>query len=174
MREGRRSSLRAWAALSGTLLLVACQAAGPVPTDFGPSGATQQAMVTDITDGDTIRVEIGGQEFRVRYIGIDAPEIAHDNNPGEALGQEASQANADLVEGQTVFLEKDISDTDQFGRLLRYVWVGEPGTWELVNRELAAQGLADVKSYPPDTHWQGLLQEAEDEAKAADRGIWAN
>jgi micrococcal nuclease len=139
-----------------------------------PHGATQQATVTEIVDGDTIHVEIGGVEFRVRYIGIDAPEVAHDNNPGEPLGAEATQSNADLVEGATVILEKDVSDTDQFGRLLRYVWLGGPGTWQLVNGELAEQGLADVKSYPPDTRWQAILQQAEDDAKDADLGIWAN
>lgn len=186
MSEAPASSRLGWAALSAVLLLAACQAtivpatptiapsAPPTSDGIAPIGATQQATVTNITDGDTIRVEIGGQEFRVRYIGIDAPEIAHDNNPGEPLGAEASQTNADLVLGQIVILEKDTSDTDQFGRLLRYVWLGGPGTWDLVNEELAAQGLADVRSYPPDTYWQDHLQQAEDNAREADLGIWAN
>lgn len=160
--------------LAPTATPTSAPSALPTSDGIAPHGATQQATVTSITDGDTIRVEIGGQEFRVRYIGIDAPEIAHDNNPGEPLGSEASQTNADLVLGQIVILEKDASDTDQFGRLLRYVWLGGPGTWDLVNEELAAQGLADVKSYPPDTYWQDYLQQAEDNAREADLGIWAN
>ena len=155
-----------------------CGAAAPSPTafDFKPHGQTQEATVTQIVDGDTIHVEIGGQEFRVRYIGIDAPEIAHDSNPGERLGPEATQANADLVQGKRVILEKDTSDTDQFGRLLRYVWLPTgpgPLTWTLVDRELAAEGMADVKSYPPDTYWQDILQQAEDQAKADHLGIWS-
>lgn len=180
MSEARGFSLRGWAALSGALLLVACQPIRPAPTptpaisDLQPRGATQQATVTAIVDGDTIHVEIGEQEYRVRYIGIDAPEVAHDNNPGEPLGAEATQANATLVDGQLVILEKDVSDTDQFGRLLRYVWTGGPGAWHLVNEELAAQGLADVKRYPPDTYWQDALEQAEDVAREADLGIWAN
>lgn len=177
MSEGRGSSLRILAVLSA-LLLAAC---GQLPlatvtTSMAPHGETQEATVTEIVDGDTIHVEIGGVEFRVRYIGIDAPEVAHDNNPGERLGQEASQANADLVEGATVILEKDVSDTDQFGRLLRYVWI-PPDTdagWTMVNLQLAAEGMADVKSYPPDTYWQPNLAQAEDNAKEADLGIWAN
>lgn len=162
-------------------LLVACQAgAAPATTSDGiaPHGPTQQATVTQIVDGDTIHVEMDGVEYRVRYIGIDAPEIAHDNNPGEPLGDEATQANADLVEGATVTLEKDTSDTDQFGRLLRYVWLtsDDAGSvrWTMVNLELAAEGMADVKTYRPDTYWQQVLQQAEDQAKAAELGIWAN
>jgi micrococcal nuclease len=166
------------------LVLAGCQL-GPTPTNtvpiespaLSPKGDTRTAIVTAITDGDTVHVLIDGQEFRIRYIGIDAPEIAHDNNPGEPLGQEATQANADLVDGATVILERDTSDTDQFGRLLRYVWLHSatnPMEWTMVNHELALQGMADVKSYPPDTFWQGYLQQAEDEAKAGDRGIWAN
>ncbi|MEA2676057.1 MAG: micrococcal nuclease [Chloroflexota bacterium] len=170
---------------SAALFVVACRHATadtpspsiPVSHGLQPHGETQEATVTDIVDGDTIHVEIGGQEFRVRYIGIDAPEIAHDDNPGELLGAEASQANAALVEGQTVILEKDVSDTDQFGRLLRYVWL-PPETdtkdWTMVELELAHTGMADVKSYPPDTYWQVILRQTQASARDAGLGIWAS
>lgn len=69
-------------------------------------------------DGDTIDVLIDGQEYCVRYIGIDTPEVC---GGADCYGPEASQANRDLVEDQTVALEKDVSETDQFDRLLRYV-----------------------------------------------------
>lgn len=171
-------------------MLLGCQAiavpptvAPPLGTGLAPRGATQQATVTDIVDGDTIRVEIGGQEFRVRYIGIDAPEVARDNNPGERLGPEATQANERLVGGRQVILETDTSNTDQFGRLLRYVWL-PPGTdypygttttdWLLVNEELVRLGLADARRYPPDTREQDLLNAAENDARAAGLGLWAN
>jgi micrococcal nuclease len=170
--------------LSALLLIGACATRtpptpSPSPTtrpEFHPYGETQEATVTDIVDGDTIRVEINGQEFRVRYIGVDAPEISHDNNPGEPLGEEATQANADLVDGQVVILEKDVSDTDDFGRLLRYVWLA-PDTdsgWMMVELELAHQGLADVKRYPPDLYWQEVLGQAEASARDKYLGIWAN
>ncbi|MEO8625928.1 MAG: thermonuclease family protein [Candidatus Limnocylindrales bacterium] len=176
--------MRAIAILGAAALLLACQhtvvpTPGASPSQSGPQphGATQEATVVSIVDGDTIHVDIDGVEYRVRYIGIDAPEIAHDTNPGERLGPQATQANADLVEGERVILEKDTSDTDQFGRLLRYVWLPTDGPflqWTMVDLELAAEGMADVKRYPPDTYWQSLLQEAEDRAKASDLGIWAN
>jgi micrococcal nuclease len=140
-----------------------------------PHGETQEATVTEIVDGDTIHVEIGGVEYRVRYIGIDAPEVAHDDNPGEWLGAEATQANAALVDGQLVILEKDVSDTDQFGRLLRYVWLPpETGAdWTMVELELVHTGFADAKTYPPDTARQADLQAAEDAARDAGLGIWS-
>ena len=189
MSKGRGSSPLGWG-LASALVLSGCQVAlpptpTPTPTNtvpiespaLSPKGETQTALVTDITDGDTIHVVIDGQEFRVRYIGIDAPEIAHDNNPGEPLGQEASQANADLVEGRLVILEKDVSDTDQFGRLLRYVWIHSDGPfmqWTMVELELAREGLAEVKRYPPDLYWQDVLDSVEASAKDQDLGIWAN
>jgi len=82
---------------------------------------------------------------------------------------EAWQANYKLVEGKEVRLERDISETDRYGRLLRYVYVDDV----LVNAELVRQGLAQAKAYPPDTRYQGYLEEMEAEAREAGRGIWA-
>lgn len=114
-------------------------------------------------DGDTIIVEGG---YRVRYIGIDTPETY----PGvEAFGIEAWQANRSLVEGKEVRLESDVSETDKYGRLLRYVYVDDV----FVNAELVKLGLARAKAYPPDTRYQGYLAEMEVEAKDAGRGMWA-
>jgi len=120
-------------------------------------------LVTRVIDGDTIIVEGG---YRVRYIGIDTPEIYP---KPEAYGMEALQANRKLVEGKEVRLERDVSETDKYGRLLRYVFVNEV----FVNAELVRQGLAEAKAYPPDTKYQTYLEELEAEAKQASRGIWA-
>ena len=102
----------------------------------------------------------------MRYIGIDAPEI----HPSlEAFGIEARQANRRLVEGKEVRLEKDVTETDKYGRLLRYVWVDDI----LIEAELVRQGLARAKAYPPDTKYQDYLKQMEAEAREAGRGIWA-
>ena len=114
-------------------------------------------------DGDTITIEGG---YDVRYIGIDTPEI-HPNV--EAFGIEAWQANRQLVEDKEVRLEGDVSETDKYGRLLRYVWVDNI----LVNAELVKQGLAQAKAYPPDTKYQDYLEEMETEARETGKGIWA-
>jgi micrococcal nuclease len=119
--------------------------------------------VIEVIDGDTIIIE-GGDH--IRYIGIDTPEIYPQV---EAFGLEARQANRELVEGKTVRLERDVSETDKYGRLLRYVWVN--GT--MVNAELVRRGLAEAKAYPPDTKYQSYLAETEAEAKLAGRGMWA-
>ena len=121
------------------------------------------AKVTQVIDGDTIVVEGG---YRVRYIGIDAPEVYPKL---EAFGMEAWQANRQLVEDKEVRLERDISETDKYGRLLRYVWVDDI----LVEAELVRQGLARAKAYPPDTKYQDYLEELEQQARVAGRGMWA-
>ena len=85
-----------------------------------------RATVIGISDGDTIRVRLDdGTVERVRYVGIDAPEIAHpeDGIAAECYGAEATAADADLVAGKVVLLERDVSDRDRFGRLLRHVWL---------------------------------------------------
>jgi micrococcal nuclease len=81
-----------------------------------------EAQVVNIVDGDTIDVLIGGTSYRVRYILIDTPEVSGGVEP---FGPEATEANRALVEGQRVVLEKDVSETDRYGRLLRYVHVGQ-------------------------------------------------
>ena len=60
----------------------------------------------------------------MRYIGVDTPETVDPNRPVGCYGHEASDHNKELVQGKTVWLEKDVSETDEFGRLLRYVWLG--------------------------------------------------
>jgi micrococcal nuclease len=119
-----------------------------------------------VIDGDTIVVTIDGVEERVRYIGIDSPEFADD----EPAAQRATDANAALVEDAEIELERDVSDRDRFGRLLRYVWVGDT----LVNEELVRQGRADAIAYEPDVKHQERLFEAEEEARDEGLGIWAD
>ena len=122
----------------------------PLPTAPEPSPPSNDgiAIVTSITDGDTIHVNLNGQDIVVRYIGIDTPEY---NQP---CGSESSQANAGLVSGQTVRLVKDVSETDRYDRLLRYVYVGDL----FVNAELVRQGWAVAVRYPPDTAQAGYLE----------------
>jgi micrococcal nuclease len=132
----------------------------PVPTETPAVPAGEEAVVTDVIDGDTIEVQMNGQTYRVRYIGINTPEW------DEPCGEEASAANALLVSGQTVTLVRDISETDQYGRLLRYVYVGDL----FVNEYLVAQGWAEAVEYPPDTAFAGDFETLETEAAAAGLG----
>jgi micrococcal nuclease len=115
-----------------------------------------------VTDGDTIVVNIDGKEFRLRYIGIDSPES------GESGGYEATQKNKALVEGKTVTLVKDVSETDSYGRLLRYVFVEEI----FVNYEMVRSGYAESGSWPPDTSCDEIFSSANNIAKTNRLGLW--
>jgi micrococcal nuclease len=127
-----------------------------------PPATTDTVRVIEVIDGDTIIIE---GDYYVRYIGMDTPELRPTT---EAFATEAWQANRQLVEGKEVRLERDVSETDKYGRLLRYVWVDDV----MVNAELVRQGLALSKAYPPDTKYQYLLERMEREAWDAGRGMW--
>jgi micrococcal nuclease len=120
------------------------------------------AIVVDVIDGDTIDVNIGGSVYRVRYIGVNTPEA------DELCSTEATTANAALVEGQAVELVKDMSEIDQYNRLLRYVYVGET----FVNAELVRQGWAEAVEYPPDLANAPLFNDLEDAARLQNLGCW--
>lgn len=126
------------------------------------------ATVTRVVDGDTIVVEISGREYKLRYIGINTPEVVDPRRPVECFGQEARDYNEELVLGRTVGLEKDLSETDEFGRLLRYVWIGD----EMVNATLVREGYAQASAYPPDVKYQDLLSSLQSEAAGEGRGLW--
>jgi len=149
----------------------------PVSERLVPPDAVVRAQVVSVVDGDTIGVFIynqeygehtSGQEFRVRYIGIDAPETKHPTIGEEPCGREAAEFNSQLVLGKTVYLEKDVSETDQYGRLLRYVWAGDT----LVNASLVASGYAEVATCPPDIARAGYFLALERQARAQELGLW--
>lgn len=137
-----------------------------------PVGATETARVVRVVDGDTLIIDRGRGSERLRYIGIDAPESVKPDTPVEFMGKEASAANAALVEGATVVLEKDVSETDRFGRLLRYVWLKDGEAWLFVDLELVRQGYAQAVTFPPDVRWTDTLRAAERVARDAGLGLW--
>lgn len=196
--KARQHLVQAAVSLAAAALLLACQPATVRPTDVGratdggsatslptpaltarpsasiaPSGPVQQADVVSVTDGDTIEVRLdGGRRETVRYIGIDTPEPRANGGP-EPFAAEATRANERLVSGQTIYLESDSSNTDRFGRLLRYAWLQTAdGGWLMVNLQLVREGLAEARTYEPDTQWQAILDAAERQAQADGLGIW--
>lgn len=136
-----------------------------------PVGA-DEVRVTRVIDGDTIEL-VGG--IKVRYIGVDTPETVHPDKPVECFGAEAKEENRRLVMGKTVRLEKDTSETDRYGRLLRYVYVdppaGEAGD-VMVNEVLVQNGFAQVVTYPPDVLYQQRLLAAQRLAREERKGLW--
>ena len=124
----------------------------------------ERATVDYVIDGDTIEVLINGRTYRVRYIGVDTPER------DEPFYNEATQANQQLVAGQELVLVKDVSETDRYGRLLRYVYLTD-GTF--VNAELLRRGYAHLVTFPPDVAHQEQFQQLQTAAREASRGLWA-
>ena len=137
------------------------------PESLPTEAPTDTVIITRVIDGDTIEIE-GGQ--KVRYIGINTPESVDPRRPVQCFGVEASNANKSLVEGKQVRLEKDISETDKYGRLLRYVWLGNT----LVNDYLVRSGFAQVDTFPPDVLYSQQFIAAQSEARDSNRGLWAS
>lgn len=135
----------------------------PSPTQSVPA---EIAQVRRVIDGDTIELSDGR---RVRYIGMNTPETVDPRKGVECFGQEAKAANISLVEGKTVKLEKDISETDRFGRMLRYVYADGI----MVNEQLVRHGYATVMTFPPDVKYADRFREAERAAKQAGSGLWS-
>ena len=122
------------------------------------------AQVDAVLDGDTIRLSDGN---RVRYIGMDTPETESD--PPECYAKEAARRNRKLVDGKRVALRKDRSETDRYGRLLRYVYL-EDG--RMVNELLVEEGYAVAAEFRPDPQNASRFAELEEEAHQANRGLW--
>lgn len=125
--------------------------------------------VIRVVDGDTIVVE--GNKT-VRYVGIDTPETVDPRRRVGCFGKEASNENHMLVTGKMVRLEKDVSETDKYGRLLRYVYVPTSSGELFVNDYLVRQGFAKSYTYPPDVKYQQRFIEAQKEAQENNRGLW--
>lgn len=126
-----------------------------IPPEFScvPRKNTREvAHVIKVIDGDSIEVEMDGQWIEVRYIGINAPEY-HSEEKQEA--EIARWKNFTLVMGKTIWMVKDVRDKDQYGRLLRFVFVDQ----KFINLELVKQGAALVQDYPPDISCQSLFRQ---------------
>ena len=141
-----------------TVPLVTESATGEIP-----NGNT--VLAVRVIDGDTIEIE-GGQ--KVRYIGIDTPETVDPRKPVQCFGIEASNRNKQLVEGKRIRLEKDVSETDKYNRLLRYVYVDDV----FINLALVRDGFAYSSTFPPDVKYQDQFTEAQRLAREQNKGLW--
>jgi micrococcal nuclease len=117
-----------------------------------------------VVDGDTFDIDqsIQGKD-RVRLIGVDTPQVCGVEEP---CGQEASDFTTQRLEGQQVKMEIGADPKDPYGRSLGYAFVGD----EFYNETLVSEGLADAKSYPPNTKYDTQLEVAEAAAKTPSCG----
>ncbi|MGI8657591.1 MAG: thermonuclease family protein [Candidatus Limnocylindria bacterium] len=163
---------------AGLVAVVALSQGGSAPpgpaASGGPRGDVDRGRVVRIADGDTVTVEIGGIRERVRYVGIDAPEVANQESgrTAECGADAATEANRELVEGAELVLERDATDRDRFGRLLRHPWIQRDGAWIYVSEALVVAGAVEARTFEPDTLHDARLDRAERVARGAGTGIW--
>ena len=135
------------------------------------TATTDDALPTDgavrVVDGDTLVIERDRVEERVRIIGINTPES------GECLADAAGERLAELVADGPIELIPDTTDTDSFGRLLRYVETGTGAIVVDVGAVLVAEGLAIARRYEPDVARAATYERLQDDARASRVGLWA-
>jgi micrococcal nuclease len=149
-------------------VLGACALPGRTSPPPGPAGT---AVVVHPIDGDTIDVTVAGHDEHVRLIGIDTPESVARDRPVECYGPEAKARTAELLPaGTEVRLERDVEARDRYGRLLAYVFRTSDDA--LINLLLVQEGYAEARRFEPNVARQAQLDQAEDEARAGQRGLW--
>lgn len=139
-----------------------------------------KGTVTRHIDGDTVHVRLNsGETLKIRMIGVDTPETVHPNKPVEFYGREASDFTKNQIYQKTVYLEKDVSDTDRYGRSLRYIWLEIPETIneeeirnKMFNAILVKSGYANSATFQPDVKYQDYFTQLEREARTAGLGLW--
>lgn len=151
----------------------------PAPT----TNTFKEATVTRVVDGDTIVVDMQGQSYKVRLIGVNTPETKHPRKGVEYFGKEASDYTTRELTGKTVYLQKDVSDTDKYGRLLAYVWLTRPATDNptndeitkyMFNSKLVENGYANASTYAPDIKYQEIFRSRENIARENKYGLWGD
>ena len=119
-----------------------------------------------VNDGDTILLTNG---LRVRYIGIDAPEIDHENQKAQPYGYKARAFNKKMLLSQKIRLEFDIERYDRYGRLLAYIFLPNGS---FLNERVLQNGYAFFLYKMPNIKHSDLLLKAQQGAMKAKRGIW--
>lgn len=123
--------------------------------------------VKHVIDGDTI---IAASGEKVRYVGIDSPELASEERPAQFFAEDSKNANKEMVEGRTIKLELDIEKTDKHGRILAYIFLKD-GTF--VNAKLVENGYARTYFIPPNIKYYSQFKKLEKEAIKNRKGLWS-
>lgn len=120
-----------------------------------PAQAPVSATVVRVVDGDTVELTFAdGRTEKLRMIGVDTPETVHPTIGEEPGGREASDFTKARLTGQTVLVEFDVEQRDQYGRLLGYVYTAEGA---MFNATLVDQGYARLATYPPNVRYVNVF-----------------
>lgn len=151
--------------------VISVKTAPSIATGSATAGVEgERALVTKVVDGDTIVVN---NKDAIRFIGIDTPETVDPRRSVGCFGKEASNKVKELLTDKVVILQKDVSETDKYKRLLRYIFLPLPnGQTLFVNDYLVREGFGKVLTYPPDVKFNEQFRQAEREAKEGNRGLW--
>ena len=122
--------------------------------------------VKKVYDGDTVELEDGR---KIRFLGINAPEIQHKDKMAEAGGEEAKAWLINKLQGTRVRLEFDVEKTDKYGRTLAYLFTEKK---EHINVSLVKEGLASISIYPPNLLYVNELVAAGNKAEQDNLGVW--
>ena len=123
----------------------------------------------NVVDGDTIHILFEGRDERVRFIGVNTPEVPWYGAKAECFGVEAARYSEGRLAGGSVRLAFDVRLRDRYGRLLAYVYLGP----ELFNLTLVRLGFAKADPVPPDTQMAGVFASAEGAARGKGLGMWS-
>lgn len=150
------------------LLLFSCTAhARQTSADCSASHFSETTKVRSITDGDTLRLQDGR---KLRLIGINTPELAHDGRPAEAYASDAKTALAQLFkDSKTIRLLHGIEEKDRYGRTLAHAFLEDGRN---VQTQLLRQGMALSIALPPNTRLADCYSRQEKIARCEKAGIW--
>jgi len=146
-------------------LVLLCSSGAQAGT-FSIIGQSHWVSAAYIFDGDTFRTRSGE---RIRLLGINTPEVAHNDQREQAYAKEAKRRLSQLILGKSVQLRLDREKQDKYGRTLAQVYLRD-GRW--VNKILVAEGLAHVYTFAPNFHWTDALLRSEQIARRDMRGLW--
>jgi micrococcal nuclease len=164
MRWARRSAVAAVA-----VVLVSCGAfEGPGDGGSSDGSGRTRVSVIGVVDGDTIHVDLLGDEVTIRIIGIDTPEKDGPYTQQECFGDESTHYTEDALGGRDVELEFDVERIDRFDRTLAYIWVGD----SLFNEAILRVGFAVVATFPPNVRYVERFIEAQRAARDDGAGLW--
>jgi micrococcal nuclease len=138
-----------------------------------------------VHDGDTFDLSsCGGDAERIRLLGIDAPEVAHEGDPAECGADAARAELRRLADNREVLLTFDEECEGIFGRTLAYVWLDEGGIAEggpgedsvLLNEWLLREGFVRLfdEDFGQELRLEDRLVAAESEARARGLGLWSD
>ncbi|MDI9369782.1 MAG: thermonuclease [Synergistaceae bacterium] len=154
-----------------TLALVIAALCAFLPP-FGKEAPLVEPKGIRVLDGDTIKLDDGGETRTIRYLLIDTPELHHPSRPVEELGREALLLNNDLLKRGSLRLEFDRELTDRYGRSLAYLFVDDGGEELFINEELVRHGVALPMIIHPNRKYADRIIDALNEARLAGRGLW--